>query len=63
MRDERPPDPEPDDSRSAEPPAEGADEGHSPGSGDAATSAEPGPQGNPDLDEEAQSHGQQDSGA
>ena len=53
--------PDHDDPRAAEPPAEGADEGHSPGSGDRASSDEPGPLGNPDVDEEAQSHGQQDS--
>ncbi len=53
--------PDHDDSRAAEPPAEGADEGHSPGSKDPGSSEEPGPLGNPDVDEEAQSHGQQGS--
>lgn len=54
-------DPDHDDSRAAERPSQGADEGHSPGGGEGDAADEPGPMGNPDVDEEAQSQGQQDS--
>jgi hypothetical protein len=49
-----------DDERATERPSNGADEGHSPGGGGDGGTEEPGPLGNPDVDEEAQSQGQQD---
>ena len=55
------PEPGHDDKRGAERPSEGADAGHSPGEGQGDSAEEPGPRGNPDVDEEAQSQGQQDS--